>query len=294
MRIAQNGFSNRETLYDILTTEFITLRRNYNIGTIKPNFEAWYELVEEFSSRNLTVDTDILPAIAGAAFRFRALFSEGQHSPGKAATYVAGLWQEDLRHGLFWGARTKMMHNTRVGNSYYFYRLSRPTGQSQTRFPSWSWASARGPVQFPSKPYHQDSERWRDFEIVAIEVGCGHDDLMAKEVQGEIRIRAPLVQLWYDSSKHDHSGSLKFERDDDDLLPFSNIFVDIAAVMDSDQSQSRECWLLVTTGPPHVPFIILLDKVGDSKFRRIGYALTNGWLQDEHFARFDMTEFTLV
>lgn len=138
-------------------------------------------------------------------------------------------------------------------------------------------------------------ERWRDFEILDINVGRGHDDLMATEVQGELRIRAPLIQLWYEAtSDSDYSGSVNFEQGGDNHHPYSTNLVDMAAVMDSNQLESRECWLLVSTGPPHVPFVLLLDKVGDSRFRRIGYAVTHNWLKDEDFARFKIVEFTLV
>lgn len=297
MRIVQSRSTNRGHVADELTNSFIVLRQNYNTGTISPKFEAWYELVEEFSSRNLTVDADILPAIAGAALCFRTLAGRDQTSTGKI-TYVAGLWDEDLHRGLFWGARIKKQRDTRVLRSFDFHRLSKPTSpSSQTCFPSWSWASVRGQVQFYSKSPRVDPQRWRDFEILGINVSRGRDDLMATEAQGELRIRAPLIQLWYEAPTNGdsgHSGTLKFEQGGDDYYHHSTTLVETEAVMDSNQLESRECWLLVSTGPPNIPFILLLEKVGDGRFRRIGYAVTNMWLKDEDFARFRRVEFTLV
>ncbi|KAH6999147.1 heterokaryon incompatibility protein-domain-containing protein [Ilyonectria sp. MPI-CAGE-AT-0026] len=298
----QNGMvrsrsTNRGDVADELTNSFIVLRRNYNTGTISPKFEAWYELVEEFSSRNLTVDADILPAIAGAALRFRTLTGRDQTSTGKI-TYVAGLWEEDLHRGLFWGARIKKRRDTRVLRSFDFHRLSKPTSpSSQTCFPSWSWASVRGTVQFYSKSPRIDPQRWRDFEILGVNVSRGRDDLMATEAQGELRIRAPLIQLWYEApttGDSGHSGTVNFEQGGDYYHHSSTRLAETEAVMDSNQLESRECWLLVSTGPPNIPFILLLDKVGDGRFRRIGYAVTYMWLKDQDFAHFKIVEFTLV
>ncbi|KAK0654005.1 heterokaryon incompatibility protein-domain-containing protein [Cercophora samala] len=82
----------------------------------------WYNLVEEYSSRQLTYDTDKLPAIAGIA-------KEWAKSAG--LSYVAGLWREDILAGLLW------------------YRGKEATDPPvSSTLPSWSWARYRGKLNF--------------------------------------------------------------------------------------------------------------------------------------------------
>lgn len=82
----------------------------------------WYTLVEDYKSRLLTKDTDMLPALSGIASEF------GKHIQQK---YLAGLWNLELANGLLWHAR----------DSY----LKQP---STYRAPSWSWAALNGPITY--------------------------------------------------------------------------------------------------------------------------------------------------
>ncbi|KAK7750830.1 hypothetical protein SLS62_007229 [Diatrype stigma] len=80
-------------------------------------YDAWYAIIEEYSVKELSFDTDKLPALSGLA----GLFHEAHGS-----TYAAGLWKEDLQFGLAW---------------YVASNDSRPVKGEQGRGPSWSWAS---------------------------------------------------------------------------------------------------------------------------------------------------------
>lgn len=135
-------------------------------------------------------------------------------------------------------------------------------------------------------------ERWRDFEVVAMEIRRGYDDLMAMTVEGELRIRAPIARVCYEGYDDSTSGSVGFGRGADGHL--EDYVVDMAAVMDSDQAKSRDCWLLVSTGPPHTPAVLLLDKVGEGRFCRMGYVPMYTHLSEERFKHFRATEFILV
>ncbi|KAI1757158.1 heterokaryon incompatibility protein-domain-containing protein [Xylaria castorea] len=80
-------------------------------------YDAWYSVIEEYSTKNLTFATDQLRALSGLA----DLFREVHH-----ATYVAGLWREDLQLGLAW---------------YVASNDARPVNEAGDQKPSWSWAS---------------------------------------------------------------------------------------------------------------------------------------------------------
>ncbi|KAK4665506.1 hypothetical protein QC763_000410 [Podospora pseudopauciseta] len=82
----------------------------------------WYNLVEEYSGRQLSFHTDKLPAIAGIAKEW---------AKSVDLFYIAGLWREDILAGLLWyGGKT----------------ATNPPASST--LPSWSWARYSGKVSF--------------------------------------------------------------------------------------------------------------------------------------------------
>ncbi|RYP69349.1 hypothetical protein DL771_006159 [Monosporascus sp. 5C6A] len=76
---------------------------------------AWYDILFEFTRRDLSNSNDMLPAVAGMA---RWLIADS----GKSDNYVAGLLKDDLCNGLAWYAN--------VG-------AAKPP-PSEYRSPSWS------------------------------------------------------------------------------------------------------------------------------------------------------------
>ncbi|KAM0816062.1 putative heterokaryon incompatibility protein [Seiridium cardinale] len=80
--------------------------------------EGWKSVIEHYSVRNLTVQSDKLTALAGLARRFST------PSMGK---YLAGIWYSQLPDALAW-------------------RIQLPKNPGQYRAPSWSWASLDGEV----------------------------------------------------------------------------------------------------------------------------------------------------
>ncbi|KAJ2988608.1 hypothetical protein NUW58_g3882 [Xylaria curta] len=80
-------------------------------------YDAWYSVMEEYSVKNLSVATDHLRALSGLADLFQRAHQ---------ATYVAGLWREDLKLGLTW---------------YVAINDTRPVSEAGIQKPSWSWVS---------------------------------------------------------------------------------------------------------------------------------------------------------
>jgi hypothetical protein len=113
---------------------------------------GWMRIIEEYSNRKLTVETDKLVAISGLAQmmsesmtpRYRLLegiqrrawqlWQKGTLRP--KATYLSGVWREGLPRQLLWCIE----YPTQVDNSF---QHTRPL---EYRAPSWSWASIDGPV----------------------------------------------------------------------------------------------------------------------------------------------------
>jgi hypothetical protein len=92
-----------------------------------PSRRSWLEIIEDYSSRRLTVSSDKLPALAGIAQQL-----DGKGGYGR---YVAGLWENHLPSSLLWKA-------VPVQDEAYIPCIRATT----YRGPSWSWASLDGTV----------------------------------------------------------------------------------------------------------------------------------------------------
>jgi hypothetical protein len=108
----------------------------------KEPYATWYSLVQEYSKRELTNETDKMAALSGVARAF-AGYAEDQ--------YIAGLWTGDLTGGLLW-------HNASS------QPLRRPV---VLRPPTWSWTSLDGPVKWP-KPLGDGEIGPADFSSIIL------------------------------------------------------------------------------------------------------------------------------
>ncbi|KAF8847169.1 HET-domain-containing protein [Acephala macrosclerotiorum] len=98
-------------------------------GKEKDPYRCWHDLIESYSIRELTFESDKLPAVSGVAKQIQ----------GRASSaYLAGLWKENLPMELCWSVD-------------YVSTNSSPILQSETYIaPSWSWASVNGALNFVS------------------------------------------------------------------------------------------------------------------------------------------------
>jgi hypothetical protein len=90
-------------------------------------------VIQKYTRKSLTVETDRLTAILGLAKRFERLFD---------ATFLAGLWAEDLHRGLLWRDVTK------VPSLGVDPDDKRERKKRQVVSPSWSWVNCGAPVEF--------------------------------------------------------------------------------------------------------------------------------------------------
>lgn len=83
-------------------------------------YSSWHQIVQSYSARILTQKTDKLMAVMGIANYTGAIVKDN---------FVAGLWEHNLWRDLLW---TSTNHHGRV----------------DFKFPTWSWVSNDGPVQY--------------------------------------------------------------------------------------------------------------------------------------------------
>jgi hypothetical protein len=93
-------------------------------GDGAPNaYRYWSKIVEEYSKKNLTKESDRLIALYGIAQSIKQQYTHDE--------YVAGMWKKHLLNQLLWMTYTKL-------------KKDRP----KYRAPSWSWASVIGKLMF--------------------------------------------------------------------------------------------------------------------------------------------------
>ena len=93
-------------------------------------WNAWQEIVEDYSGRKLSVAMDKLPALSALASNFSGIWS---------CAYYAGLWERRLLEGLSW------------------YLYEPPSWKADEYIaPSWSWASTVGDIGWEDKASKED------------------------------------------------------------------------------------------------------------------------------------------
>ncbi|ROV90496.1 hypothetical protein VMCG_09832 [Cytospora schulzeri] len=102
----------------------------------------WYGMVEDYSSRFLTVESDKLPAMAGLARNF-------QRDTLKGGAYMAGLWKELLPGALLW--RVRQERQLREPGEIPHFAAFEPRRPMRYRAPSWSWACPDGEITYASQ-----------------------------------------------------------------------------------------------------------------------------------------------
>jgi len=102
-------------------------------GTPELLAHKWRNIVELYSSLDLTFPTDALPALSGLAKRM------AECRPG--ATYLAGIWDTSLALDLLW---VPIGSARRRANPY--------------RAPTWSWSSVMAKTAFPGKWRSEEAE----------------------------------------------------------------------------------------------------------------------------------------
>ncbi|KAF2744837.1 HET-domain-containing protein, partial [Sporormia fimetaria CBS 119925] len=131
-------------------------------------YENWRKAVHAYSIRQLSFESDKLPAIAGLAQAFAE--TTGDH-------YLAGLWQTRLLRELLWSTRPEI-----------------PTARpEERRAPSWSWASVDYDITYKHLPP-------ADATPVATVVSCtvtpaSPDHIFGHNKEGRLELDAILLEI---------------------------------------------------------------------------------------------------
>lgn len=268
--------SNRpDGAFGLSKQDFVSSRKKFS-GRSAADFHDWYAVVEDFSSRDLTVKTDKFPAIAGVAYQIRSLAPRG--------AYIAGLWEEDLVVGLFWGARPIRHIGSQQSPLASSFSVLKKTAEAQA--PSWSWANVDGPIEFRFKT--RGGIDCGAFEVLAVNMHNGYDDPMEPKVRGGLRIRAFLARVQYNPS------SVEI-----DIGPQATRMRDIRFALDFERDNAPEYWMLSTSvvgTDGKVPGVLLLEEVPgyEAHFQRVGHGFAYRSIKEDEAGHFELVDLVLI
>ncbi|KAI1734706.1 heterokaryon incompatibility protein-domain-containing protein [Xylaria scruposa] len=144
-----------------------------NIENILRGSYSWYDMVLRYTRRNLSYESDKLPALSGLA----SIVAE--HTNFK---YCAGIWWENIDYSIYWQVTDERQPN------------DQPKRPANYIAPSWSWASIIGAVQFPA----DNLEKWSSLESVAYldcRINLKGADRYGEVKGGWLRLRAPRLRV---------------------------------------------------------------------------------------------------
>ena len=138
------------------SADFFNSQRFYN---------SWKEIVEEYSSRQMTKETDKLAAILGLAKEAAIVLKD---------TFLLGLWKGHLHRDLLWWVKDPESS-------------VRPETFTAA---SWSWISINGPISFEFRD--DDSYVGHCIEIIHAEA---ESDQTLPVLSGKLVVRGKLIPL---------------------------------------------------------------------------------------------------
>jgi hypothetical protein len=128
-------------------------------------YNAWYDLVMLYGKCELTVKSDIFPAISGIAEAIAMATGE---------EYCAGLWKPDLHRGLLWTTPES---------------TSRRQDLREYRAPSWSWASLPATCTFWVRELLQQNVDTSCFTVEAVSTAIDAVNPFGAVSKGNLLVR---------------------------------------------------------------------------------------------------------
>jgi hypothetical protein len=224
-------------------------------------YNFWARLVEYYSRCSLTVESDKLIAISGIAKILQR---------GLGDKYVAGMWKRSLPRCLLWRLEARESKGTVLP-------------PKSCLAPTWSWASVKGMVEFPSWYPSEIQIAEICVEVVQTEVITASSDPTGEILSGFIKLRGMLktVVLQPDSNGC-YYANIKSIVDDNsnESCPFPDIYMD-GTVATSGTKNVINLHLMPITYDPYYFLLkgLLLAPTGRraGQFHRVGVLYCDFW-----------------
>ncbi|KAK3691911.1 MAP kinase kinase (MEK) [Vermiconidia calcicola] len=171
-RVERVPIGENNSYYGVSVHDMKVSVRNQAIAADYDRANLWYQLVEEYTKRDLTRPSDRLPAIDGLSESFARYLAEDTH--------LSGLWLSSPHVGIWSSISGGQDKNCLVPNDGVV--------------PSWSWASVQLPVRFECKHPRPGSHMLTPKAQFSVSLGgrkeagsqSGHDQTTL-EIQAEMK-----------------------------------------------------------------------------------------------------------
>ena len=149
---------------------------------VSTTHQHWYLILEDFFHRDITVETDRLPAISGLA----ALFQKRLNEETGSVEYVAGLWSNALMEGLEWQSL-----RSKAEKDIFPDQKPLPSEEGYIA-PTWSPASYLGvSAHGATMPGWVDIAQITGYHTTPKTM----DNPLGELIDGWISIRGPMIKL---------------------------------------------------------------------------------------------------
>ncbi|KAG4432366.1 hypothetical protein IFR05_012148 [Cadophora sp. M221] len=135
-----------------------------------PTHQRWYDMIEGYSARKLSFESDRFPALSGLA----SIYAEHE-----SQQYLAGIWWGDALYGLYWSPTAHLLKKPELYVA-----------------PSWSWASVVGSVAFHNaKSPDVELGPMRSVTLIDYDIQHRGANNFGQIDGGWIRLQAPLAAI---------------------------------------------------------------------------------------------------
>jgi Heterokaryon incompatibility protein (HET) len=158
-------------------------------------YESWKKVVETYSEREMTKETDKVAALLGVAQAASILFED---------QFLVGLWRKQLWRDLLWWVKKPEI-------------AARPKNFAA---PSWSWASIIAPISYDLRG--DDSARHIEQCIEVLHAEAESDQTLPV-LHGKLILRGRIVELTFQGSKRASITNLPRWKEDMEATDFSEV-----------------------------------------------------------------------
>lgn len=240
------------------------VRLSYHKRMLDEVLDLWFRVVRSYSRASLTFDKDRLIAVAGVG----ALFAQ------TGDDYISGCWRSRFVECLCWQTDDFDDPTSSRSNMLKPQTFRRPTVSA---FPTWSWASVVGPVQYIQYLNHTGM-----VTVLGELSGSQHYSFSARDSDyaPTIAIRGPVLEATCRRRANEgRSAGIRLDQIHDSRNSDCIILdVDENEVHDGDDITILLLCLAPETGEKTYGLVLLPEHlVGETVYRRVGHLGSFSW-----------------
>lgn len=218
---------------------------------------GWESIVEDFTRRDISFASDRLPALSGMAAAIEEITS---------ATYVCGLWYQEIEFGLLWHTpRSEPKTRRRQVTNYA---------------PSFSWASITGPVSYTAAAREHMSIS-SHFQVLDVKRRLAGANPYGPVRDSSIKLQGALCEVRLERDEVPDSEELRLASIEQPELRSKSFYPDVKSDGDSEILVGERYFFLIVVyddvdpeNPMTVGLVFKRSPSCPGKYTRVGFMAT--------------------